>query len=637
MARDDVNLGNSTGPEGRFPCHSFLVRPVAFLRCKGGGSRLACPVTMTKGSMLRARRLSYTALSCCVLLLFCACNSFRSGDKGRATRSDRLMAAYPSLRSGRFVVIADFEDPKHMEIVQLVSVSPEARCVLNRKKGRKETGLGCLALTAGSANDTVVINNDHAEHWYFKRDWRQYDLLLLSVHVPRRDFELDLSIAAGASGRRMGVRSKLPLERGWNTLRIDLAEVAEHLPLDDVQEIRLAVTGIGKPTRIYFDDLILTGSRQTLFGDTDNRSGDLYVQRVGRRWIVGAGGRFSLTFANGQIVAWHNTATDPYRQQNLVRGTTLGPSPVVVEPLNQPNGDFSALGRMVIASPRILEMNATRVVLACDWRFVDDPDEPLDDRPFQQWLYTIYPTGQVYVTTTCTAATRAWSADELGLAVTIASTGEDQLQTHAALAARANGAPAHPAHGSARIVSNNSYLLYVLGDTDPSSRMIVQWDRRQQRASFVALTEAPDSDIRRWRCQLLLASANEVSEQEALERAIDFGHPAVPTVEVGSIVGVSAGRANDPNATPVAAGVRLAPDGGLVRFVIDGTRRPRFSPAFEIVGAQHQEAWVYVNNLIFDATTYNNAGNLLFQLPDVIRGRTTVEVLFRKPTVSDGS
>ena len=553
------------------------------------------------------------------------------------TRSDRLMAAYPSLKSGRFAVIADFEDPRQMELVQLISVSRDAKCVLNWKRGRKETGKGCLALTTGSPNDTVIFNNDHADQWYLKRDWRQYDLLLLSVHAPRANLEFDISIAAGASQHRMGVRSLLPLQKGWNTLRIDLAEVAEHLPLDDVRELRFSIAGVSKPTHIFIDDMILTGSRTTLFGDPDNRTGDFYVQRVGRRWIVAAGGRFALTFANGQIVAWYNTAADPYHQQNLVRGTTLGPSPVVVEPVNQPNSDFSALGKMVVARPRFLEMNAVRVVIACDWRFIDDPDEPLDDRPFQQWVYTIYRTGQIYVTTTCTAATKAWTADELGLAVTIASTGEDQLQTHAAMAERASGAPAHPAHGSARIVADNSYLLYVLGDTNPSSRMIVQWDRQQQRVSMVALTEAPDTDIRQWRCQILLASSTDVTEKEGLERAIDYGRPAVPTVEVGSIIGDSARRGFDREDAPVAEGVRIAPEGGLVRFVIDGTDHPRFSPAFEIVGVRHQEAWVYVNDLIFDATSYNASGNLVFQLPDVIRDRTTVEILFAETGTSDGT
>ena len=140
------------------------------------------------------------------------------------------MAADPSRKSGRFAVIADFEDPRQMELVQLISVSRDAKCVLNGKKGRKETGKGCLVLTTGSPSDTVIFNNDHADQWYLKRDWRQYDLLLLSVHAPRPNLEFDLAIAAGVSQHRMGVRSLLPLLEGWNTLRIDLAALAVPRP-----------------------------------------------------------------------------------------------------------------------------------------------------------------------------------------------------------------------------------------------------------------------------------------------------------------------------------------------------------------------------------------------------------------------
>ena len=74
-----------------------------------------------------------------------------------------------------------------------------------------------------------------------------------------------------------------------------------------------------------------------------------------------------------------------------------------------------------------------------------------------------------------------------------------------------------------------------------------------------------------------------------------------------------------------------------MRFVIDGTDHPRFSPAFEIVGARHQEAWVYINDLIFDAASYNASGNLVFQLPDVVRDRAIVEVLFAEPSTGDGT
>ena len=63
------------------------------------------------------------------------CQSAHQGHGRPATQTDRLMQAYDDLRGGRFVVIADFENPLHMELFQLVSVSEQARCVLDKRGG----------------------------------------------------------------------------------------------------------------------------------------------------------------------------------------------------------------------------------------------------------------------------------------------------------------------------------------------------------------------------------------------------------------------------------------------------------------------------------------------------------------------
>jgi len=592
--------------------------------------------TMSIQPSQAARWIGTALLSCALAFSLTACSSWRTGH-AKPTQSDRLVEAYPALRSGRFAVIADFENEAHMQLAHLVSVSPDAKCVLDTKKGRKETGRACLSFHAASPDDAVVFNNDDASEWYLKRDWRQYDLFLMSVHAARPDTKLDLSISAQTEGGLLGVRSLIPLEMGWNLLPIDLAEVGEHVPLDNVTEIRLALADADRPTTVWIDDLLLTGNRIALFGDPENDAGDLYVQQVGRRWRIGAGHRFELTFANGQIVGWYNTTDDPYRQQNLVQGTTLGPSPVVVEPVNQPNHDFSALGEMVIARPQILEMNAVRVVVGSDWRFVDSPDQAVDGRPFQQWIYTIYRTGQVYVTTRCTSTTDSWQVGELGLAVTVASGGDDQLRTQAARRAEPDGTATIPAFGSARITSGNAYLLYASGGNDLSSRMIVQTDQDQKRASFVALTAGPEGGVRQWRSHLLLARRQDVSDDEAVQRAFDYARPVISHLEIGALAGDAALEHQDEDAPLTGESTRIRPDGGRVRFVIDGQVRPRYSPAFEIVGADRREAWVYVNNLVYAKTSYNATGSLLFQLPGIIRDRTTVEVFFRDAAHSEDS
>ncbi len=562
-----------------------------------------------------------------LLLLPCAgCRHLGLKRPDPPTQTDRLMRAYPELRGGRrFVVIADFENPAHMELVQLISVSDRPRCVLDRTGGRAETGKACLRFTAGSPDDTIVISNSIAENWYLKRDWRDYDLLLMNIKSPRRSLRAEVEIAAGAPERRLAVHSSVALEKGWNAIRLDLAEVGERIPLDDVREMRLSMSGLDKPTDFYFDDLILTGNREDLFGDSRNTEGALYVQRAGRRWNVGAGGRFELTFANGQIVRWHNLAHDPYRVRNLVEGTTLGPSPMVIGASDTGESGFAELGKMVVARARITEMNPVRVVITCEWRFVDDVDAPLNNQPFQRWVYTIYPTGQVYVAVECTAKTNSWSASQLGLAVTLSSRTGDGLQTRTS-----SESAQPPTFATARTESTDSFLLYTLSEPHRFVPIRQQVADERRRVSLVATRPAKGLDVETWVCQLTLGPASEISDRQASARAIDYCEPGGLHLELGSF-----GAADRPtvgqNGFDQASGCYvIAPDGGQARFVIDGRVRPRFSPAFQIIDTEKLEAWIYVNHLIFDKVARDADGNLIFQLPKTIRDRTTVEVLLRR-------
>ena len=130
-----------------------------------------------------------------------------------------------------------------------------------------------------------------------------------------------------------------------------------------------------------------------------------------------------------------------------------------------------------------------------------------------------------------------------------------------------------------------------------------------------------------------LAARRLVGQLEALARAGDYWQPGALELELGSPV-----TAGAPDLTPQgfdrASGCHvIAPDRGRVRFVIDGREHPRFSPAFKIIDSEGLDAWVYVNHLIFHPIAHDADGNLIFQLPDVITDRTTVEVLLRPPPV----
>lgn len=544
------------------------------------------------------------------------------------THTDRLMRAYPELRGGRFAVLADFENPAHMELVEPDSASPKSRTALDPKRGRAETGGAALAFNPVTPDDAVVLNNGHAANWYLKRDWSAYDLLLLSVAAPRPGLTLELSVAAGPPSARLTVSTVQQLYKGWNTLRFDLADLAERIPLDDVQEIRLSLPGLTARAELMLDDLILAGSRETLLGDPA-AAGALYVQRVGRRWLIGAGGRFELTFANGQIVGWHHLAGDPLRLRNLVQGTALGPTPVRLEVAKDQAPDFSAWGDRVSVRARITEMNPVRVVVAADWRFTADADAPLDRRPFQRWRYCIYPSGQVFVEVEATRDDATWSAGRLGLAVSLRTEPTDRRQTVSASEA---GTP-HVAYGVWRCTEPDAAVLFLVrsatASTDPV-RMVQHDEPELRRMSFVAVAEPAAGTLERWTAQLVLASAGNLGAEECLRRAEDAQHPPCPRFELGAAVAPGVGAEGTCGFDHGAGVYVVKPEEGRVRFVLDGARRPYSAPTFQLIDAPADSCWVYVNHLLHEQVTRDADGRLLFHLPGVIRDRVLVEVLFRQ-------
>ena len=402
--------------------------------------------------------MAHASLSALLVAPLPGCRSHAPDRRAAPTQTDRLAAAYEELREGGpFVIVADFENPTHMELFQLIGVSSSARCVLDTRGGRAATGRNCLRFTAGSPDDTIVVSNTGSREWYLKRDWRDYDLLMMSVRADRPGLGIDVQIGGGSGEHATAVHAPIDLEEGWNTIRLDLAEVAERVAIDDVRELRLRAIGTGEPIDLWLDDFLLTVHREQLLGEPRNDTGSLYVERAGRRWNIGAGGRFEITFANGQIVRWHNLAQDPYRLRNLVEGTALGPSPMAIGATDGGDAGFNALGSEVVVRSQLLEVNPVRVVLACDWRFQDDVDRPLLDRPYQRWEYTIYPTGQVFFTVECTARTPDWEASQLGLGVTVSTRPGDGLRTRTT-----SQAEQPPAYATARTDSTDMFLLFAL-------------------------------------------------------------------------------------------------------------------------------------------------------------------------------
>ena len=556
------------------------------------------------------------------------CRTVPSSTLPAETRSDQLKRAYPDLRTGRFAVIADFENPAQLELFHVEGAAAAKALSLSRS-GRPETGGTCLAYTVRSTTDELVLNNDKAVNWYLKRDWREYDLLLLCLEAPKAGrgarttpLEGEIVLAAGAPGRQQTVQSPVRLEPGWNTLRLDLVELAERLPLDDVREMRIRIAGMPDAAVLRVDDIILAGNRDDLLGNSTNSSGELYVQQIGRGVNVGAGGRFELGFSGGQVVRWFSLAADPYRTRNMVSGTSLGPN--LIEPV-------TATGRStgVAASTRVTEINKVRTKIETDWHFEHSGIDSLTGS--RHWIYTVYPTGQVYVRFLEAAPSNARQPEPLTLAFSMAFNRQDHVHFEPASSV-AGGEDSSSWYASVRTAETSALLALI--PADPRCR----WERRDdlnppppQRSLWVQTAES-SSHARPWVCQLLFDSSTRVANEEIRSRAEAYADPPPVQMKAGRIELNEQSVPFQNGFDPAEGCYRLAAESGKLQCVLDGRQRPFFYPAFSVRSDDGEaEAWVYVNQRIHDPTAWDSAGRLIFQLPSIIRDRVLVEVLFKRP------
>ncbi len=544
------------------------------------------------------------------------------------TQTDRLIRTYSELSSGRFAVIADFENDSHMELVQLSSVSPQARCILDARRGRSETGRRCLAFTAGSTHDSAVLNSDRAENWFLKRDWRDYDLLMMSVFSPVPQAKLQLTLSAGPLRDRVSAGTPLQLHQGWNELAVDLAEVGERLALDDVREIRLSLDKVIKPVELLIDDIILAAHRESIFGNAENKEGLLYAQRVGRRWRVGAGGKFELEFANGQIVGWYQTSGDPYRLHNLCDHTTLGPMPIRAALSTSVEQDFKKLGEQVVVRSQLPEMNETRIVMETTWHFVDDPAQAYTNRPVHRWTYTIYATGQVFVDVQATQRSPDWNAGDMGLAISVATRDGDIVRTQSQTEGDTDSQP----YALVRLRATDAALLFMAKTDQENARgqMVEQLSANRDRTTVVYVANTGSEKVARWSAQLFLTSSSTLSDAQAQQRALAYNRVAVAELELGHALDASDLKTSSAWLNPTTGSMTLIPAQGRIRLKMPGSPRPLFSPAFLIKGPPNASAWVYVNNLLLKQVSHDGVGQLLFQLPQTVQKPTVVEVLYQQ-------
>lgn len=589
----------------------------------------------------------YRGRAACTLVLLAGlhplggCNDALRTGTSQVTQSDRLMAAYPDLATGRFWIIADFEQLEHAELFHVVSHSGQASCIPSLAAGVPQTGQRCLRVTLADPLDTVVINNEHAHCWSLKRDWRQFWLLIAAIHCTVDSTPLELAVAAGPADGGASVHSRITLTRGWNVLRLDLAEAADNIPIDDIREIRLSLPEATAPVELLLDDFVLTDNRQDIFGSSDDVSGGLYIQRQGRRWNIGAAGRFELGLANGQIAYWYDLGHDPHRLHNLVAGSVLGPSPVVLpgfgsEEPSQADSGFLALGQTVVAHQQVEEASEARIVVACTWRFTSRGQQIEEATPFQRWSYAILPDGKVYVTVACTAQAGDWRPQALGLAVTRGDDGSIQSYAHRTARLEDPEDLRHVAYGYARPASpERSGVLLVMHDGRQAPLMEILRQPQRHRVSLLASGGHISGPTQAWACLLRVWPPGHCDQ--ALELAMDYAYPDPLHVMVGERVNDSPGDDNGDGFNERFGCYVLRPEADLLRFEVNGSKRPRFSPVFNVLDTAGARVWVYLDNVILETVGRDAKGNAVFQLPGTVRGRSLIEVVIRDQPASPRS
>lgn len=527
------------------------------------------------------------------------------------TQSDRLLAYYADLRDGPFAILADFEDPVHAQVVSLHGADA-ARFARLPNRGRKETGGACLEFHATSPDDELILSNDHAEQWHLRRQWTDFDLLLLSVHAPLDRLGLNLTLVAAGRERSDRVVTRQPLRKGWNLLRLDIAELAERIALDDVREIRLSVSGSEKPLTLLLDDLLLAANRRDIFGDSAATGGELFVRRSGRRVHVGAGGRFELIFSGAQIVAWYDLARDPYRVRNLVRGTALGPTPIFASLDEESDAEESSAPSTpaVEARTRLLEFNPIRAVVECAWRA---SAEDADVRA----RYVVYATGQLFVDVEWPGA-RPRSRPSPTLVFAAHAPGSDARVIAPA------ASPDHPSSWGILKPSAHAALWVTAVDqtASPMSITAVQ-DHERQRLLLLARASEDNPPANRWWVHMLLRDGEPPPSEVVQDWADAFARPTPPQLLLGR---VNPSRDFAEGFDRSQGCFRFSLKDSQLRWKATGDDQVPATSAFCVDTERNQKAWVYVNHLIHQPLIATDDG-LLFQLPQDTPSGSLIEVL----------
>ena len=258
---------------------------------------------------------------------------------------------YPEARTGRFVSLADFED------------APAGPA-------------GHLQVAAFSLQPGASLR--------WQPPIAQFDghtLLQVAVyaHALRDDLRLTLT------GRGRAWRSeRMLLHPGWNTVKVDLQQIAAagELDLSQVDRVSWTFADAAEGVEVYLDDILLIDNRRTYRPHPPG----LTLVRQGRSYRLSLPHRpAELTLARGPEGLWR---IEPLGGQ-LQLSAPGQPLPAAGEAID-------VLGRRRIGSAEVLEHNGIRVRLGSTWYFPLRAGQwaSLQSVPRVRWEHTFYGDGR---------------------------------------------------------------------------------------------------------------------------------------------------------------------------------------------------------------------------------------------------
>lgn len=573
------------------------------------------------------------------LLILTACElpGRRDDQSPSGPVAERIRLAYPDLAAGRFIILADFESPADAELFRVavgeVTLSDDRQPSISVLRARERTGAGGLKATLVSPDESIRLDGLRSQSQALPRDWSAHALLIASIYGPDDGVLLDFAIHSGESPPLLW-RTRLRLDPGWNLIRIDLAEPGTRVDLSDVRALTWSAPEIAGPLDLYFDDIALADNERTILPG-GGAADELYALSRGRRLYVGANGRFELAFVDGVIAGWHPSREK--RRINLTVPSGLGPWPVMLDSgwasaaagVAYDDSDmFADWGDRVAAGQAIVEATAFRLIVEGQWRFMRSEaaaTQPASHRG-HVWQYTIYPSGKIYVRLRTDDAGAGWSRALLGAAVVLDGRQGFEPVDHSA--SDSGNAQAQFVLLS-RSEPGRSDLLWTPYDAAVAHTQRVFESADRGRIAVVAggLPPAEMADSAHMLC-IWPTNLDGIAESASLSE--DYRDPVRIEPTVGRVVSDSPGDMDGDGFNESQGCYELAPIGGVLRFRFDPGRRLRHQPVFRIHVARSDRCWVYVDGRILKRLARDGQGRLLFEIPEIVRRPTAVEINVRQ-------